>query len=109
MARGDKYGPVWGRNGGAKRNRLSVRHRKLGRERAYGIAYSNGVIEVDPRQDPQEYLDTLIHELLHQAAPTSYLDEEAVVEVAQVLTKHLWESGYRRELTTGIPSVVSER
>ena len=108
MATKGKYGPAWGRSGGAQRNRLSVRHRKLGRERAYGIAYSDGVIEVDPRQDPREYLDTLIHELLHQAAPTSYLDEEAVVEVARVLTKHLWESGYRRELT-GIPSVVSER
>ena len=75
---------------------IRIKRRKLGRHKALGIAHPAGLIEIDPRQPPKEYLDTLIHELLHQVKPSSYWDEDAVVKAANALSHHLWEQGYRR-------------
>ena len=54
--------------------KIRVKERKLGRHKAMGLAHPDGLIEIDPRTPPKEYLDTLIHELLHQARPSSYWD-----------------------------------
>lgn len=43
-----------------------VTERKLGRERAFGQAFSEeNLIEIDPRQNSKEYIGTLIHEWMH--------------------------------------------
>ena len=83
-------------NPGPKKRVIRIKRRKLGRHRAVGLAHPDGLIEIDPRQTPREYLDTLIHELLHQVKPSSYWDESAVVKAANDLSHHLWEEGYRR-------------
>ena len=88
--------------------RIRIKERKLRRHKAWGLAHPDGLIEIDPRVPPKEYLDTLIHELLHQAKPSSYWDEEAVWETAAILTKHLWDAGYRK-VDLGNPSKDSKK
>lgn len=69
--------------------------RKLGREKALGQAYQGmNVVEIDPRQDERERMDTLIHELLHLMCPK--WEEKKVEKRANWLCKHLWRQGYRR-------------
>ena len=87
--------PSRGKPGPRKVN-IRNKRRKLGRHRALGLAHPDGLIEIDPRQPPKEYMDTLIHELLHQVRASSYWDEEATTKVANSLSHHLWEQGYRR-------------
>jgi hypothetical protein len=61
----------------------------------WGVCYQrSGAIEVDPRLRPLDYLDTLIHELMHREMPL--LREEFVTEVATVIAKELWEKNFRR-------------
>ena len=75
--------------------RVRIIEKKLGRERALGQAWAGlDVIEIDPRQDERERLDTLIHELLHVMMPE--WSEETVVEAAKWLSRHLWKQRYRR-------------
>ena len=78
-----------------KAARVKVIERKLGRERVYGQAFQGlDELEIDPRQPPKEYLDTLIHETLHLAQPE--LDEKTVSDVATFITRVLWRQNYRR-------------
>lgn len=76
------------------RKRIRVVERKLGREGAVGLSYGDGVIEVDPRQCPFDYLDTLIHECLHEVFPDK--PEEDVYPAATAIAKVLWKQGFRR-------------
>ena len=66
---------------------------KLGRQKAAGQYWKNK-IEIDPRQDSKDYLDTLIHEMLHHECP--WLDEMAVRKIAPAISKVVWKQGYRR-------------
>ena len=81
------------------RRRITVVERKLGKERAQGLAYydyygeGKSLIEIDPRQNSKDYLDTLIHEALHTIFPD--MTEKIVVSVAGRLTRLLWRQGYR--------------
>ena len=88
--------------------KIRVKERKLGRHKAMGLAHPDGLIEIDPRTPPKEYLDTLIHELLHQARPSSYWDEEAVWETAAILAEHLWKAGFRK-VDLGCPEELAEK
>lgn len=54
-----------------------------------------GVISIDPRQEPKEQHNTLVHELLHDALPQ--LDELAITWIADHIADALWSQGYRRE------------
>jgi hypothetical protein len=54
----------------------------------------DNTIKIDPRQDEEERLDTLLHELLHFLNPDA--KEGEVVEAAAVLSTTLWKYGYRR-------------
>ena len=97
------------RSEGSKRPfKIRVQERKLGRRKALGMAHPDGLVEIDPRQPPRDYLDTLIHELLHQAKPSSYWDEEAIWETAAILAEHLWAAGYRR-VDLGSPEEPSKK
>lgn len=68
--------------------------KKLGRTGAIGLCYSDGNIEIDPRLNSKEYLDTLIHEMLHHHFPE--LEEEDVAIIATKMTRELWKAGYRK-------------
>ena len=79
----------------AKPAKLRVVERKLGREKAAGqCRHELNLIEIDPRQDSLEYLDTMIHEMLHLEFPT--LPEEQVAKIARRMSKALWKQRYRR-------------
>ena len=78
---------------------IQIVERKLGRERAYGLAWTDELIEVDPRQKPRDYLGTVIHEALHQVFPEK--SESEVARCASTLTRLLWGVGYRRVKRAG--------
>ena len=73
--------------------KVKIIERKLGRERALGQAWDD-LVEIDPRQDSKEYLDTAIHELLHVAQPD--LSETSVIRVSRLISSALWKLGFRR-------------
>ena len=54
------------------------------------------VIEIDPRQCPKEYLDTLIHEALHELFPKA--SEPKILRAGTSVAQLLWRLGYRRRL-----------
>ena len=69
--------------------------RKLGREKAVGLAYKeHNEIHLDPRQSGKNYFNTSIHELLHIAYPN--MSEKEVEKGANKITNSLWKQGYRK-------------
>ena len=72
----------------------SWKERKLGRTKAWGLCYDDGHIEIDPRLRPKDYLDTLIHELLHHHFPD--LEEEDVEIIGTRIASEVWRAKYRR-------------
>ena len=77
----------------AKTTKTTVIERKLGRERAFG-QYYDGIVEIDPRQCSHEYLDTLIHEMLHHHFPEA--TEKEITTIAERMTAQIWDKNYRR-------------
>ena len=76
---------------------VKIIERKLGRESALGQITpeeTSDLIEIDPRQDSKEYLDTVIHELLHHKFPD--LDESKVTKIAKIISRKLWTLNFRR-------------
>ncbi len=51
-------------------------------------------IEIDPRQCPKEYMDTLIHETLHQLLPKKR--EDFILRAGTTISNLLWRLGYRQ-------------
>ena len=79
----------------SKVNKIKVIDKLLGRQKAVGQAYSDArVIEIDPRQTSKNYLDTLIHELLHVYCPS--WSETKVNNTAKEMTQIIWQKNYRR-------------
>ena len=74
--------------------RIKIVYRKLGREQAYGVASSDGVIELDSRLKSKKHLEVLIHEVLHILNPED--SEDTIIKKSVTLTKILWKEGYRR-------------
>ena len=82
-------------NMASKINKIKVIDKKLGRQKAVGQAYADAkVIEIDPRQTSRNYLDTLIHELLHVYNPE--WSETKVSKTANEMTDIIWKKNYRR-------------
>lgn len=52
------------------------------------------IIEIDPRQYPKDYLDTLIHEALHEILP--HKSEKFILRAASSIANLLWRLGYRK-------------
>lgn len=74
---------------------IVMQERKLGREKALGIAWRHGkLIEIHPGQNQKERIDTILHEALHIICPD--WSERKVAATAKQLTKLLWKDGYRR-------------
>ena len=74
--------------------RIKLVLRKLGRESAVGLSYGNGLIEIDPRQTPQDLMDTIIHECLHECFDS--MSEEDVENAATTIMRVLWRQNYRK-------------
>lgn len=73
--------------------RIKITYKKLGRERAYGLADYDGVL-VDSRISGKKHLEILLHECLHYLYPKA--SEAEVIAKSIRLTKTLWHEGYRR-------------
>ncbi len=74
---------------------MKVNHRKLGREKAYGLAHvDEQLIEIDTRLKGRHRMEITIHEALHILYPAD--TEAQVVRKSKRLTKVLWDMGYRR-------------
>lgn len=67
----------------------------MGREGADGMQIGNEIL-IDPRQAPKDRMDTLIHESLHVIFPE--FTEKEVEKTARILTRILWQQGYRKVL-----------
>lgn len=76
------------------RKKATILERKLGREKAYGLYYEDGLIEIDPRQTAKEYLDTCVHELLHHALPS--FSEASIKKVSRIVSQGVWQQNFRR-------------
>ena len=74
--------------------RIKIIYRKLGKEQAYGISSSDGIIEIDERLSGKKAMEILIHELLHLTNPLD--DEKTIIRKSVTLTKILWAENYRR-------------
>jgi hypothetical protein len=74
--------------------RIKIIYRKLGKEQAYGISSSDGVIEIDERLKGKKMMEILIHEVLHLLNPKD--DEKTIIRKSVTLTKVLWNEGYRK-------------
>lgn len=73
--------------------KIKVRERRL--RRYLGYAYpKKSLIEITPDQKPRQYLDTLIHEILHVMYPKD--SETKISQNASTITHHIWKKGYRR-------------
>ena len=74
--------------------KIKIIYRKLGKEQAYGISSSDGVIEIDERLKGKKHCEILIHEILHLLNPKD--DEKTIIRKSVTLTKVLWKEGYRK-------------
>ena len=74
--------------------KIKIIYRKLGKEQAYGISSSDGIIEIDERLKGKKMMEILIHEILHLLNPKD--DEKTIIRKSVTLTKILWNEGYRR-------------
>ena len=82
--------------------KVRIVNRKLGQHKAIGLAWSDGVIEIDSRLTDRRRLTILIHEALHLAMPKA--TEATVERVGAFLGKIVWADGFRRD-----PQQVAEQ
>ena len=73
---------------------IKVKYKKLGKERVWGLADSQGIIYIDSRLKGKKHLEILIHETLHLLYPEDSEDE--IVERSIILTNLIWKQRYRR-------------
>lgn len=70
---------------------ITIQYRKLGKERAYGLAWSDDRIELDKRLKPYQKLLYAIHEWLHIENPT--WSETKVKKESSKIAKFLYHNG----------------
>lgn len=58
--------------------------------------YKAGTILIDPRQNQKSFMNTAIHEKLHNICPGWC--ESKISKTAGKITNLLWDLGYRKEL-----------
>jgi hypothetical protein len=74
--------------------KIRIKYRKLGKEKVWGVAHSDGLIEIEERLKGKKHLEIVVHEVLHLLFPEA--SEEEIVEKSVALTKILWKENYRR-------------
>jgi hypothetical protein len=76
-------------------NKIKLVERKLGREKALGLAHhSEDMIEICINQSSKERLDTVIHEILHLLNPN--MPEKLVNSYSNRISKVLWKDNWRK-------------
>jgi hypothetical protein len=76
-------------------NKIKLVERKLGRERALGMAHhGENMIEISTNQSTRERLDTVIHETLHLLDPD--MPEKRVNSYANRISNVLWKDNWRK-------------
>lgn len=75
---------------------VKIIHRKLGREKAYGLAHSDGIIELDDRLKGYKYLLYLIHEYMHLRYPD--WSEKKVRSESTKMARVIWKMRHRINL-----------
>jgi len=73
--------------------KIRIKYRKLGKEKVYGVAHSDGLIEIDERLKGRKKMEILIHEVLHLLWAEA--DEEEIEKKSITLTKIIWKENYR--------------
>ncbi len=73
---------------------IKVKYQKLGKQKVWGLADSEGVIYLDSRLKGKKHLEILIHESLHLLYPDA--EEEEVEEKSISLCNLIWKQRYRR-------------
>ena len=72
-----------------------VVHKDLSADGVLGYAAQEDFeIEIEPNQPNKEYLDTLIHEMLHCFLPD--LSERAIERMANIMANEIWKRRYRK-------------
>jgi hypothetical protein len=74
--------------------KIKVKYKKLGKEKAWGLADSNGTIYIDPRLKGKKALEILIHECIHILWKEE--EEEDVINKSISLCNAIWQQRYRR-------------
>lgn len=79
----------------AKSTNTKVTHRKLGREKVWGLAHlSFNHIELDSRLTGRRHLLYLVHEFMHIIEPE--WSETKIKKVSTKVTDLLWNQKYRK-------------
>lgn len=73
--------------------RIKIKYSKLGKQKVWGFAHSDGLIEVDERLKGKKKMEIIIHEAMHLLNPED--SEEEVVRKSVILTNTLWYEKYR--------------
>ena len=74
--------------------RIKVKYRKLGQHKAYGMASSEGYIEIDSTLKGKKFVEILLHESLHILWPKE--SEEEITKKSIILTNTVWHEKLRR-------------
>ena len=74
--------------------KIRIKYRKLGKEKVWGVAHSDGLIEIEERLKGKKHLEIIIHEILHLLWFEA--SEEEIERKSIILTKALWKENYRR-------------
>jgi hypothetical protein len=78
-----------------RKTKIEVVERPLGREKALGLAWvGENKIEIDGRLKSKQYLNTLIHEMLHIYNPA--WPETRIDQTATEMCNVIWAKNYRR-------------
>lgn len=74
--------------------RIKIKYAKLGKQKAWGLADSDGFVTLDGRLKGKKHLEILLHECLHILYPND--SEEEIVNKSVILTNTMWHENYRR-------------
>lgn len=74
---------------------IIIEYRKLGREQAHGLAYTDDrKIIIDSKLKGKDLLETAIHEVMHCQNPK--WPEIKIIGHSKELSDLLWEQGFRK-------------
>lgn len=78
----------------AKQKNTKVVYRKLGKEKAWGIAHiENNKIEIDSRLHTKKHLEIHLHEKLHLLNPD--WSETKILKQSKALANYLYQNNFR--------------
>lgn len=73
--------------------RIKIKYKKLGKQKVWGLAHSDGIVEIDERLKGRKKMEIIIHEVMHLLNPND--SEEEIVRKSVLLTNTLWHEKYR--------------